>query len=87
MRIIDSLTYTYNGNQLIAVDEAVKTTNGSDFFDHEHIYNGVDAEYEYDANGNLRRDDNKGILDITYNYSNLPTSISQKGGNRLEYIY
>ena len=87
MHLIDQLTYSYKGNQLIAVDDAVRTTTGYDFSDHEHYYNGVDAEYEYDANGNLKRDDNQGILDITYNYLNLPISITKNGGNRLEYIY
>jgi len=40
-----------------------------------------------DANGNLTKDLNKEILNITYNYLNLPTSITKTGGNRVEYIY
>ena len=45
------------------------------------------AEYTYDANGNLTKDQNKGILSITYNYLNLPVSITKTGGTRVEYSY
>ena len=32
-------------------------------------------EYVYDANGNLTKDLNKGISNITYNVLNLPTGV------------
>jgi len=44
-------------------------------------------EYNYDANGNLTEDKNKGIFGILYNTLNLPISIQKYDGLRLEYIY
>lgn len=48
----------------------------------KHIRNYKDGntnpaldDYEYDANGNMVKDRNKGITEITYNYLNLPERI------------
>lgn len=60
--------------------------NGGDFLDNGGKYTGT-PEYTYDANGNLTKDANKGILSITYNYLNLPVSITKSGGTRVEYSY
>lgn len=83
---IDDLTYSYDGNKLVGVDDRVNNDNGGDFVDNGNKYNGT-AEYTYDYNGNITCDKNKGILSITYNYLNLPTSISKTGGTRIEYQY
>ena len=49
-RIVDSLIYTYNGNQLIKVDDsAVSNTAMNHFYDET----GHNEEYFYDKNGNL----------------------------------
>ena len=84
---VDMLRYFYQGNQLIGVDDAVNSNVGG-FYDNYSKYatSGV-AEYTYDANGNLTRDDNKKILNITYNSLNLPVSINKSGGSRVEYVY
>lgn len=85
---IDLLKYTYDGNKFIAVDNGVCPGIGGDFLDNGHYYSvSHTAEYAYDANGNLTRDDNKEIINITYNYLNLPVSIDKTGGNRIVYIY
>src|SRR5690606_13766408 len=48
---------------------------------------GVD-DYEYDANGNMIKDRNKGISNITYNHLNLPTQIEFEGkNNKITYLY
>ena len=58
------------------------------FMDNGAIYSSSQTlEFAYDANGNLTRDDNKKIVNITYNYLNLPASIDNIGGDRIEYIY
>ena len=96
-RMVDDMNYTYQGNRLIKVEEqntgtatapSFNTTTkglGGDF------QNGVNQaeEYFYDANGNLIRDDNKGIVSITYNQLNLPERIvmSAAGDSYLEYTY
>lgn len=81
--IIDDLTYTYNGNKVIAVDDSVVVNNGNDFCDNGQYFNGTDPEYEYDMNGNMIKDVNKGIVSITYNHLNLPVSIEKTNGNRV----
>ena len=46
-------------------------------------------DYEHDLNGNMTQDWNKGILEITYNHLNLPTSIKfdKDGLKTIEYLY
>ncbi|GAA3934858.1 DUF6443 domain-containing protein [Hymenobacter algoricola] len=79
---IDQLAYTYTGNRLLAVDDAVKTNGptvagapalAGDFQDNGSYHQTYQpAEYQYDANGNLTLDRNKGITSIRYNHLNLP---------------
>jgi len=82
----DELTYAYAGNRLQAVDDAVTgnqlpaapgyhgapTSLAGDF---QEAGVHLAQEYRYDANGNLLRDQNKGITDILYNHLNLPRQI------------
>ena len=81
---IDELTYTYDGNRLMAVQDVVATDNGGDFYESGTVNA---TEYTYDANGNLTKDDNKKIISITYNHLNLPATINKTGGNRIVYTY
>jgi RHS repeat-associated protein len=86
--LIDNLKYHYFGNQLIAVDDdEVLTDNGYDFYDNGHFFNGAYREYEYDANGNITRDVNKGIIGLTYNHLNLPKEIYFGKDDKLDYLY
>ena len=59
--LVDNLTYTYSGNQLSKVEDATGNATG--------FTNGAsqDGEYGYDYNGNLTKDLNKGITNISYN--------------------
>jgi len=90
---IDNLTYLYdtdNKNQLLRVFDA--TANPQGFKDDP---NGTSIateisqapDYGYDANGNMIRDDNKGIKTITYNHLNLPTKITFANPNNITYLY
>ena len=90
---IDNLTYLYdenNKNQLLRVFDA--TANGIGFKDDT---DGVDInqdieqtpDYDYDANGNMIKDTNKGITNITYNHLNLPVVIYFAGDNKIVYLY
>lgn len=80
--IMDDLAMTYNGNQLIQVE------NGSD---DEELVNGVRYNggnlLTYDKNGCLTSDKDKEISSIQYNSLNLPTymKIGKKGSAR--YLY
>ena len=68
--LVDNLTYTYNGNKLTRVDDAVTATSytsGTNFINGASTSN----EYVYDQNGNLTKDLNKNISNIQYNSLNL----------------
>lgn len=81
---MDQLTYGYeaNSNKLLTVNDAGSGTLG--------FKNGSTAlvQYNYDFNGNLTSDANKGIPanGISYNHLNLPTSITLPGGT-ISYTY
>ncbi len=86
---IDQLTYTYDsGNKLLKVDD-----NGF-FGTKEHGFNDINTsgdDYDYDDNGNMIKDKNKHISNITYNHLNLPTEITfddpQYDSAKITYIY
>ena len=79
--LIDELVYSYDGNQLVAVND--QQNNDSGFKDGEES----SQEYEYDANGNMTKDKNKEIQEIRYNILNLPERITFENGDYLEYVY
>ena len=84
--LIDNLTFTLAGNQLSRVDDAAAASaynGGFEFKDGVKQAN----EYVYDANGNLTKDLNKGISDITYNVLNLPTGVTFASGGFIQYGY
>ena len=84
--LIDNLTYTMNGNRLSRADDAVAASaygGGFEFKDGVKQAN----EYVYDANGNLTKDLNKGISNITYNVLNLPTGVTFASGGFIQYGY
>lgn len=80
---IDNLSYGYensnNSNRLNFVNDA-STADGF-----SNAGSGSN-EYAYDNNGNMTRDDNKGISSIQYSILNLPEVI-RKGAETIEYIY
>jgi RHS repeat-associated protein len=90
---IDNLTYLYdenNKNQLLRVFDA--TANPIGFKDDTNglsINQDIDEnpDYAYDANGNMTKDDNKGITNITYNHLNLPFIIYFADDNKITYLY
>ncbi len=83
--IMDSLLYSYDGNQLQAVNDIID--NGAK--DRGDFYDGAElaTEYVYDDNGNMTSDANKDITAISYNYLNLPQQITFADGNQLLYTY
>ncbi|MFT2011584.1 RHS repeat-associated core domain-containing protein [Pontibacter sp. 13R65] len=80
--MVDNLTYAYEGNRLATVNDGESTVVGpaGDFRDNgvKKTYaagNATTWEYGYDANGNMTRDDNKGIVSVSYNHLNLPQKV------------
>lgn len=88
---IDQLTYSYRGNQLMAVNDNPDLAFQTEGF----VDNGIfeNEEYGYDKNGNMVMDRNKNIGKINYTWNNLPESIffvSSKGVDEpgiITYIY
>ncbi|CAH0336531.1 hypothetical protein FVB9288_02237 [Flavobacterium sp. CECT 9288] len=87
--VIDELTYAYKNaasNQLMKVtDTKANNANFRDEFK-DSATNAVD-DYDYDANGNMTKDNNKNITAITYNHLNLPTQITFGSAGNISYIY
>lgn len=88
---IDVLSYQYqpNSNVLAAVADGIGIDYGlGDFQDHfaGSATIGSTPDYDYDANGNLKVDRNKGINNISYNYFDLPTSVTTNTGT-IENVY
>ena len=85
---IDQLSYTYpaNSNQLQSVTDSApvdSTYHLGDFQDG----NTTGADYTYDLNGNLGRDNNKHIDSIRYNYLNLPEYVHIRSKGSINYVY
>ncbi len=82
--LIDDLSFDYLGNRLTSVADAASDI-GEGFVE---ASNGLVAnEYGYDANGNLTKDDNKGLTSIDYNVLNLPRLVVQSNGDVITYVY
>ncbi len=83
--VMDNLGYSYDsGNKLLKVVDTANRTFG--FKDGSN----TGDDFDYDANGNMTIDRNKGITGITYNYLNLPETVTinnpEHTGN-ITYIY
>jgi len=78
--VMDDLGYTYAGNQLLSVSDA------GDIGDGFKDGNTTGDDYDYDDNGNMTIDKNKGITSIEYNHLNLPSKV-YKGDEYIKYIY
>ena len=78
---IDNLTITYDGNQLVKVTDAAEALNYNGALD---FHDGDDStcEYDYDSNGALTRDSNRGINSITYDYGHHTYLIDLDLNNR-----
>ncbi len=86
-KAMDRLEYNYINAQGQYTNQLQSVLDGTG--NAEGFKDGANAphEYGYDQNGNLIRDDNKGITNIRYNYLNLPEEIAFSNGNKIVYIY
>ena len=84
--LIDNLTFTLNGNRLSRVDDAVTASAYNGGFEFKEGVKQAN-EYAYDANGNLTKDLNKGITNISYNCLNLPSVVTFSDGSTITYTY
>ncbi len=90
---IDDLTYSYEGNQVVKIDDAADESPNYSGAMHFRDAANEETEYTYDANGNMLTDSNKGITSIDYNVQDLPQCINIKpnvlgnSDNKLCYTY
>jgi RHS repeat-associated protein len=81
---IDQLSYVYNVsnmNQAINnADKLLQVTDNALLANQSKGFKPITgaADYEYDANGNMTKDNNKTVT-ITYNHLNLPTTFTVNG--------
>ena len=80
---LDALTYSYTGNQAMRITDAGDKAKG---FRDGHTVANVD-DYDYDPNGNLKEDKNKGILRYSYNYLNLPDTVEFTDNKMIVFAY
>ncbi|MDR0939418.1 MAG: RHS repeat-associated core domain-containing protein, partial [Mediterranea sp.] len=86
--LVDDVTFTYHGNQLVKASDAGKEATLSMSRDFKNSAN-MDVEYAYDASGNMTMDTNNGIYSIAYNVLNLPEKVTFAGNGDImnEYVY
>ncbi|MEO1053834.1 MAG: RHS repeat-associated core domain-containing protein [Bacteroidota bacterium] len=80
LKKIDEMQYSYLGNQLTKVND--NATEGG-FKDGDN----TNDDYDYDDNGNITFDRNKGIDMVEYNILNLPKRVVKDDGQYLTYTY
>jgi RHS repeat-associated protein len=85
--LIDDLHYDYGSgsnysNRLLNVTDNASHTAG---FNDNHT-SAQDNDFEYDLNGSMEVDRNKGIT-IEYNLLNLPRKVEKDANNFIEYFY
>ncbi len=85
--LIDDLSISHNGNQIISVSDAVDES-----LDYEGAFDFVDGddkdqEYTYNGNGALTMDLNKGIQNIEYDLLGNPKKITLTNNQSIEYVY
>ncbi len=91
--LIDDLTYDYGaglglpgtGNQLMAVGDVQGDMGLGDFKDG----NTTGDDYDYDENGNMTKDLNKGATSVSYNHLNLPSVVQfdNDANKTITYVY
>jgi RHS repeat-associated protein len=89
---IDALEYTYhpqNKNRLMMVADSSGFPEGFKDDADSNVAPDSTVDYDYDENGNMIKDENKGITHISYNHLNLPVEIifNNNLNTKIEYIY
>ncbi len=82
--LVDNLSYTYTGNQLVSLRENVRTSPTGDIYLPGNV---LDGTYTYDVNGNLISDNRKSIK-LEYNFLNLLSEVKTASGVlKTRYVY
>jgi len=88
--LVNYMYYDYTGNQVTQISDygmgGTAYSYGSQAFVKVNGFS-YPAEYEYDKNGNMNVDYNRGIAKINYNLLNLPAEMQFKQGHIIQYGY
>jgi RHS repeat-associated protein len=79
--VVDELYYRYSGNRLMNVRDA-----SGNPFGYDNTGTLLTDRYEYDANGNMAKDLNSNITNVSYNFLNLPRQVT-RGEQTVKYVY
>ncbi|QJB38982.1 RHS repeat-associated core domain-containing protein [Chitinophaga oryzae] len=87
--IIDNLKYDYKNGTTNKLNFVTDESNNpqSTLGDFKEITKDSNQDYWYDDNGNLIKDNNKGITSITYNHLNLPELVTVAGKGSIRFYY
>ena len=77
---IDNLNYTYDPQNLNRIQTIMDGTTAAHLTKGFKYNNATSSAYTYDDNGNMISDPNKGLT-ISYNYLNLPETITMPSGD------
>jgi YD repeat-containing protein len=92
---LPTISYDGNGN-ITHLTRRGRTGSISDDFSYRYsVGNRLDSvstaqthmAYRYDSNGNVVSDSLRGIASATYDYRNLPISLTKSGGGSISYSY
>jgi len=75
INLADNLTMEYIGNQLKKVTDESTYQNASDEYFFYDWNPGTQTDYQYNANGAMTQDQNKGMT-VSYNVLNLPSEVN-----------
>lgn len=81
--LTDFLQLHYKGNQLDYVNDGQVSLDLYNVKEYKNESTGTSNEFEYDANGNMKKDLDRDIVTIQYNILNLPDIIQFKNGNQI----
>ena len=88
-RLIDDLHFSYqeDGNQLLSITDDGEDADLYSTIEYHNAAVQADTTMYYDANGNLIKDKDRGIVSIHYNILNLPDTIQFVNGNQIVNLY
>lgn len=88
-RLIDDLHFSYqeDGNQLLSITDDGEDADLYSTIEYHNAAAQTDTAMYYDANGNLIKDKDRGIVAIHYNILNLPDTVQFVNGNQIVNLY
>ncbi len=85
--LIDNLTYNYGSSGYNIKNKLNSVTDNSGNLTKGFKTSTNGSAYTYDSDGNMTSDPNKNITGITYNYLNLPITITFTGSRSITFMY